>query len=324
MINIQKNNNPKLHLPLILSIAIHIGILYWLISVAPVSTFRLQTPTPTPKPIVNAVAIDATKVAERVQNIQIREQQQQEKLRELKAQEQAARQAKLLEAQHLIQMKAEQQRAQQQREAAINQAKLEELHLAQLKEQQKALAVKQQQESEAKALAIKKQQEDEAKALAKKKQLEHEIELKELAEKKQRDLEAIKQRQAQLAEQQDDLQKKLLQQQIDNEKQLLVKAQQEREVIDHYRVQILMAIGKQWNIPDATDPTISCVFTIDLTPAGVVSHVQLTRSSGNIALDRAAEAAIYKASPLPIPTESSAAQSFRLFTIKMTPQDVSR
>ncbi len=323
MINIQKNNDPKLHLPLILSIAIHIGILYLLISVAPVSTFRLQAPSPNSKPIVQAVAIDVAKVAEQVQNIQIRERQQ-EKLRELKAQEQAARQAKLLEEQHLIQIKAEQQRAQQQREAAIKQAKLEELHLTELKAQQKALAVKQQQENEAKALAIKKQQEEEAKALAKKKQLEHEIEIKELAEKKQRDLEAIKQQQTQLAEQQDDLQKKLLQQQIDNEKQLLVKAQQEREVIDHYRVQILMAIGRQWNIPDATDPTISCVFTIDLTPAGVVSHVQLTRSSGNVALDRAAEAAIYKASPLPIPKESSAAQSFRLFTIKMTPQDVSR
>jgi colicin import membrane protein len=113
-----------------------------------------------------------------------------------------------------------------------------------------------------------------------------------------------------------------MQEQIDSEKQQVAKAQQMQGLIDQYRARILTAIANQWLIPDGANPAISCVFTIDLTPAGVVTHAQLIRSSGNPALDRSAETAIYKASPLPVPKDPAVFSPFQHFTLKMTPQDV--
>jgi colicin import membrane protein len=206
----------------------------------------------------------------------------------------------------------------------------------------KELAIKKQQEAQAKELAIKKQQEAWAKELAVKKQQEtlakaealktqQEAQEKELALKKQQeatqaqkqaDLAAAQQKQAELTAQQDALQQQFLQQQIASEQQQLIVARQMQGIIDQFRARILMAIGNQWLIPEGADPTISCVFTINLTPEGVVSSARLVRSSGNPALDRAAETAIYKASPLPVPGNPSVFAPFRHFTLKMTPQDI--
>lgn len=299
MPNIGDNQNPKLRLPFILAAAFHVAILMALIIVAPVSSFRMPDSAPS-KPVVQAAVVDAGEIAAQVQHIQMQEQrrqaEQQEKLKQIEAQAEAARQNKIAEEKRLEQIKEEQQQAQLHKQAAAQQAKLEEQKLVQLKAQQ-ALA-------QAKALAVRKKQQEEIQA--------KEAQAKTLALKKQQDLTA----------KQNALQQQLLQQQIANEQEQFKSQQRMKGLVDQYRAQILIAIGKQWIIPDTTDPTISCVFSIDLTAGGTVSQVRLVKSSGNVGLDRAAEAAIYKASPLPVPKDTAAFDSFRHFTLKMTPQDV--
>jgi colicin import membrane protein len=290
-----------------LSVVLHLAILALLILVSPMTSYRLNTTVPNTKPVVHAAVVDDAQVAAQVQNIQAREARQQaleqQRLQALQAQADAARQAKTAEEQRLAALKR----------TAAQQAQTEQQRLAQLKAQQQqqaqALAAlqKQQQEAQAKVLALKKQQEEQAKSAA--------------AAKKQQELEAAKRR-AELAAQQAALQQQLTQQQLANEQQELLQAQQRQGVIDQYRARILMAIGNQWLIPEGADPTISVVFTIDLTVEGVVSNVRLVRASGNAALDRAAETAIYKASPLPVPKDPATFAPFRHFVLKMTPQDI--
>jgi len=295
--NMGEHSNTRLRLPFILSLALHLAIIVALIAVSPVSSYRLSASTPNAQPVVHAAVIDADKVEQQVQSIKLREAQQkaaeQQRVNALQAQADAARQAKIAEEQRLAQIKADQQKALQQKQLAAQQAQAEQQQLAQLK----ILAKKQQQEALAKAQALKKQQEAaQAKALAEKKQ-------------------------AELTAKQNELQQQLMQQQITNEQQL-IKSQEMKGIIDQYRARILMAIGNQWLIPDGADPTISCEFTIDLTPEGKVAHAQLVRSSGNPALDQSAQTAIYKASPLPVPKDPDQFAPFRHFTLKMTPQDI--
>ena len=243
-------------------------------------------------------------------------EEEQQRLAQLKVQQQQ-------QAQALVQAQKQQQELQTKALALKKQQEAQAKELA-IKKQQEALAkaevLKKQQEALAKAEALKKQQEALAKAEAlKQQQIAHE---KALALKKQYDLAAAQQKQTELTAQQDALQQQLLQQQIANEQQQLIIARQMQGIVDQFRARILMAIGNQWLIPEGADPTISCVFTINLTPEGVVSSARLVRSSGNPALDRAAETAIYKASPLPVPGNPSVFAPFRHFTLKMTPQDI--
>ncbi len=93
-------------------------------------------------------------------------------------------------------------------------------------------------------------------------------------------------------------------------------------VIDKYKALILGAISKEWIVPDQVDQTLSSRFKIRLAPNGTVLDVQLTRSSGDVVLDRSAEAAIYKASPLPVPGEPDVFRQFREISLTVRPEHV--
>ncbi len=256
-------------------------------------------------------------------------QAEQQRLAQLKVQQQQQAQALAQAQKQQLELQTKALALKQQQEAQAKELAIKKQQEAQAKE----LAIKKQQEAQAKELAIKKQQEAQAKELTVKKQQEalakaqalktqREAQEKALALKKQSELAAAQQKQAELTAQQEALQQQLMQQQIANEQQQLIVARQMQGIIDQFRARILMAIGNQWLIPEGADPTISCVFTIDLTPQGIVSSARLVRSSGNPALDRAAETAIYKASPLPVPGNPTVFAPFRHFTLKMTPQDI--
>ena len=55
-------------------------------------------------------------------------------------------------------------------------------------------------------------------------------------------------------------------------------------------------------------------------PGGDVTSVQVIKSSGDTAFDRSAEAAVYKASPLPMPDDPRVAQQLRSFTFTFKPE----
>jgi colicin import membrane protein len=92
--------------------------------------------------------------------------------------------------------------------------------------------------------------------------------------------------------------------------------------VDKYKTMILNAIAKQWLVPDNTDRTLSCKLQIQLTAEGKVLGVTLVKSSGDVALDRSAIAAVYKASPLPVPQETDLLQQFRMFNLTVRPETI--
>ena len=55
---------------------------------------------------------------------------------------------------------------------------------------------------------------------------------------------------------------------------------------------------------------------MQIGPGGVVINVSVARSSGNPALDNSARAAVFKASPLPVPDDPDLFNAFRQITLK--------
>ncbi len=298
--------NREYSIPIVIAVLIHIAVIAALIMVAPVSSYRLDNASDT-QPVIHASVVNSIQPAAREQELpqakQAKQEQQQaqqlQKMQQLQAATEAARQAKAAEIQ-----------AQQQKQQAVQLLQAEQQRLAKLKAQQAA---------QARALELKKQAEA-AKALELKKQAEA-TQAKALAAKKLREL-AEKEKQAELAAKQQALQQQLMQQQLASDQQEIVHAQQMDGLIDIYRARILAAIGREWLIPEGTDRTISCTFVMDLTPEGVVTHTELVISSGNPALDRSAETAIYRASPLPLPKDPALYAKFKQLRLKMTPEAI--
>lgn len=93
-------------------------------------------------------------------------------------------------------------------------------------------------------------------------------------------------------------------------------------VVDKYKSLILQAIGQQWIVPSDVDKKLYCELLIHLTSGGVVLGVVITKSSGNVLLDNSARAAVFKASPLPVPDDGDSFKTFRQFVLKVKPENV--
>ena len=90
--------------------------------------------------------------------------------------------------------------------------------------------------------------------------------------------------------------------------------------VNKYKALIIGAISRQWILPENADSSKSSQFRIRLAPNGVVLEVSLTRSSGDAILDRSAQAAIYKASPLPVPSDPTTFNLFRDISLTVRPE----
>lgn len=93
-------------------------------------------------------------------------------------------------------------------------------------------------------------------------------------------------------------------------------------IVNKYQALIKQAISQKWVIPPGVKQTLHAQLTIRLAPGGGVLAVQITRASGDPALDSSARAAVFRASPLPVPTDSKQFEPFREFVLNVTPQDV--
>lgn len=173
----------------------------------------------------------------------------------------------------------------------------QEAKLAQLKAQQQAL----QQQAAAQLAALKQQQADAAKQLAATKAA------------------TLKAQQAKLQQAAKlDLAKQMSSEETQLDKQ---KNQQMNDQISQYTTLILQAIGQQWIIPPNVDPTKFCILEIKLASGGVVQTVSLQKSSGDSQLDSSAIAAVYKASPLPVPADPAVFAKMQDINLKVRPQD---
>jgi colicin import membrane protein len=117
---------------------------------------------------------------------------------------------------------------------------------------------------------------------------------------------------------------KSLRQQLLNEEIKLqgVKARQSQGVINKYKALILQAISERWIVPTQANKSLYCELMIRVAPGGMVLDVQVTKSSGDSALDSSARAAVLKASPLPVPPDTEAFEAFRQFVLKVKPENV--
>lgn len=93
-------------------------------------------------------------------------------------------------------------------------------------------------------------------------------------------------------------------------------------VVDKYKALIIQAISEKWVVPPQANKKLSSELLIRLAPGGVVLDVSVTKSSGDPSLDSSARAAVLKASPLPVPSESGAFESFRQFVLKVKPENI--
>lgn len=260
--------------------------------VTPTESKKLEEKLDEPK-IVHAVSVNAKEVQEAVTRLKTARAQErraeENRQHKLQAQADAARRLRVKEQQRLQQIKAEQAKAAEKRkqELAENKKRLENIKKEQAAEEQRIASMKNEQAE------LRKQQQEEAAKLAQLKQEEKE---REAREKEQARLEAAREEVANRA--------------------------RVAGIVDKYKALILGAISREWILPDQVDSQLSSRFKIRLAPNGGVLDVNLTRSSGDPVLDRSAQAAIYKASPLPVPEDPAAFNLFREITLTVRPENV--
>lgn len=295
----------------IAAIALHILIAMMLLvestNQRPVLTAASQTQASPAQPLavaeeeqaIKAVSVDSKEVMETVNRLK-EERVQQQKVEEnrqkaLKQQAEAARKQRIVEQQRVEKLKNEA-------------AKLALAHKKQMQEEQRHLQqLAKQKEAEEQHLAeMKKQQQKEADKLA------------ELKKKKTEEL--LHAEIAKQAKAKDDLAKK----QQAAAQQAAVDAQNNARiagVVDKYKALIINAISRQWILPENANSNLSSQFRIRLAPNGIVLEVSLTRSSGDPILDRSAQSAIYKASPLPVPSDPDTFNLFREISLTVRPEN---
>lgn len=188
--------------------------------------------------------------------------------------------------------------------------------LEQIKSNKEAIALK--------AAEKKKQTE---KALAEK--MQHQLlakdllsDIKKLQEKQKKTQQ--KALQAQFQKRLRDQAEKSLRQQLLNEEIKLkgVENLQSQGEVNKYKALIIQTISQQWIIPLQANKKLSTVLMIRLAPGGMVVDVQVTKSSGDPALDGSARAAVLKSSPLPVPQDPAAFEAFRQFVLTMKPENI--
>lgn len=147
---------------------------------------------------------------------------------------------------------------------------------------------------------------------------------KRLAEEQQQ--KRIHRRLELMKQQQKIAQQRRLQRQIEEEERQLkaVQAQKTASIVAHYKHLIKVAISEQWIVPQSANKSMSSEFLIKLAPGGSVLSTRLVHSSGDLVFDRSAQAAILKASPLPVPSDAKLFVRFRELKLTVKPEHILR
>jgi colicin import membrane protein len=164
------------------------------------------------------------------------------------------------------------------------------------------------------ALREKKEKERKAKELEEKKR-----KAQELADKKKKEqerLEALKLQQAKEAEErrareQEEAQKKLAQQQ----------AAAQARLVDEYKRRIAEKIKREIFEPPSLQGNPEVELRITVLPGGEVLDVRIVRSSGQPLWDNAAQRAVIRAQPLPLPPDPALMREFRELNLKFRPKE---
>lgn len=291
------------------AVAVHLVALL-LLSVS--LDWSARTPgAPPPTQIVQAVAVDRSKVEAEVQRLKDREQRQraQEQARREAAEREvrAAQERRRAEEQRLAQLK-EEQAALEQRQAA-EQKRLKEVEQHRKREEEKrqqqlAADKKRQEEEKAKALAEQKRQEEKRRKEAEQRRLaeekaQREAQKKAQAEKERREAEERRQREL----------KEALAAEEKAQAEAEERSRDESEITRYIKL-IQAQIGSAFTFIDP-ESGLRCELLVRMAPGGDVLDARVVRSSGSATFDRQAEIAVRKASPLPVPEEPRLFQQMR-------------
>jgi colicin import membrane protein len=93
-----------------------------------------------------------------------------------------------------------------------------------------------------------------------------------------------------------------------------------QRMIDEYVLYIQEKVQRSWIRPPSSGGELSCTVEVRLIPSGEVIDAQIVRSSGNDAFDRSVEAAVLKASPLPVPPDPDVMEQFRTLRFEFKPE----
>ena len=116
----------------------------------------------------------------------------------------------------------------------------------------------------------------------------------------------------------------LLQQQVAQEqaeKEAAAAAARVSELMDKYRAIIRQKVSRNWIKPAAVGQGKECIVRVRLVAGGEVINAEVVKSSGDAAFDRSVESAVYKAAPLPVPSEADMFEYFRDIEFLFRPED---
>ena len=178
-------------------------------------------------------------------------------------------------------------------------------------------------QKETQALALKKQQED-----ARKK--EEALKAKLALEAKKKEEERLKKLEADRVEKarlEAERLKKLEAERLEKDRLEAIRLQaidraEDRRLIAQFSQEIVEKLRPHYHLPPGLEGHITTVLEVSLNSTGDVQQVQLKKSSGNDTHDRAAIAAIMKASPLPMPGKKSARDRFLVFDLTVSPKSM--
>jgi len=109
---------------------------------------------------------------------------------------------------------------------------------------------------------------------------------------------------------------------LNNEEERAQQAEKDEEAVANYVGQITALIQSVWRFPPSAKHEEVVLLRIYMVPTGEVTEVQVVESSGNIALDRSAEQAVWKVAKFPVPKDAVLFEAqFRKFLIKLTPEN---
>jgi colicin import membrane protein len=91
--------------------------------------------------------------------------------------------------------------------------------------------------------------------------------------------------------------------------------------IARFEALIRQKVERNWLRPAQSAGGLSCVVRLRIAPGGEVLSAVIVRGSGDAAFDRSVEAAVLRASPLPVPSDLSVFEHFRDLELKFKPED---
>lgn len=326
--------------PLLSSLALHIGLFLFIFTHAPNSdksaqsgaTTQIALPAALPAAPIKATSVNSQAVESEIAKIKQQEEQEaifkQQELQKLKQAQTKAQQAqeefkKIQTAKQQLQKEIQKNKllAEKQKKQALAEQKKAELakqELATLKKKQAAEAAELKKQQQA-AAELKKKQLEQAESQQKEKEAEAakaKSETDEEASKKRLEEEALASEEGLSELEKPSIEKK-------NSQNLTSDSLSDEQLseIDKYRQLITQSIGQNWIVPDNVDKHLSCELIIRVAPGGAVLSVTLAKSSGNPTLDRSAQTAVMKASPLPVPSDSELFNKFRELSLTVRPED---